>query len=100
MADITAQEIIMHIAKEADVKGYLAGVGGCDLAGGIVSYLAKNPDMITAFVNEGMMALPADLWGHGMLTFLTKAGHIGTPQEARIARTVQRMLRHTTQDGE
>lgn len=87
-------DTIKKIADVAEHIGRCAGVGGCETAGAIVSYLAKHPDQVADFMEYGPDFLidtaPADLWANGRLTFHRKLdGKVTTPQDLRIAKTVR-----------
>lgn len=49
----TPVRIVALIANIAATVGWQAGEPGCDIAGGIVSWLAANPDQIERFMTEG-----------------------------------------------
>lgn len=56
-APLTAASVIARIAEAARVVGWQAGEAGCDIAGGIVSFLANHPEEIDRFMtgDGGMM---------------------------------------------
>ena len=89
----TAHEIIDKIAKVAHANGMLAGVGGCDLAGWIVSCLAAKPELIERFMTEGpSLLVDGDIDpSKGCLTFHNTKGDITTPQELRMSYQVRDM---------
>lgn len=92
-ATLTARAVIERIAKVAEGIGFHAGVGGCETAGAIVSFLAANPDRIAVFLEDGFLdALempnghPRDMHLNGCLTWHRRDGRVVSPAEARAAR--------------
>ena len=51
--EATPQRLIAVLANIAQTVGWQAGEAGCDIAGGIVSWLAANPDQIETFLTHG-----------------------------------------------
>lgn len=87
---MSSEQTIKRIADVAEVVAMQAGVGACELAGAIVSYLSAHPEMTGDFMAHGIMALPADLWAEGRLTFHRRLdGKVTTPQQLRISKTVR-----------
>jgi hypothetical protein len=94
LSDESPRSMIERLAQVAEAVAFHAGVGGCEIAGAIVSYLAAHPESVDAFLEQGIMALPAELWANGRLTFHRQSdGAVTTPQELRIAKTVRAIVR-------
>lgn len=100
----SAQETIAKIAEIAEAVGWQAGVGGMEMAGMIVSVLARHPDLTERFMKEGMGAFldgdEADVRRlspeHGRLTFhRAKDGAVSTPEELHIAIEVDTLKRQS-----
>lgn len=74
----SARQIIAVIADIANIVGWQAGEAGADIAGGIVSWLAANPDQIDRFMVEGGdMFINGEIKGEaGALTWRTADGRI------------------------
>lgn len=51
--EATPQRLIAVLANIAQTVGWQAGEAGCDIAGGIVSWLAAHPDQIDTFLTHG-----------------------------------------------
>ncbi|NRA81628.1 MAG: hypothetical protein HRU18_25805 [Pseudoalteromonas sp.] len=90
-ARMDGREIIAYIAREAARFGAAAEVGGMEMAGAIVSHLAKNPENIEPFLNGGILELPADLWMHGNLTWHGGGGTVVNAETVRRAKQVKRL---------
>lgn len=87
---MSSESTIRRIADVAEAVAFQAGVGGVETAGAIISYLSAHPELTGEFMAEGIMALPADLWSQGRLTFHRKGdGKVVTPQDLRISQTVR-----------
>lgn len=87
-AEMSAQALIEYVAQVSASVGFQAGVGGCETAGAIMSYLAANPDKLGKFVEEGFVSLvddPRDYHLQGRLTWLGADGRIWSPEQARAA---------------
>jgi hypothetical protein len=84
----TAPEFIAHLTTVAKVVEAGAGVGGVEIAGGILSYLSAHPDRLPAFMAEGFDALPAEFWMHGALAWTSVKGELVSPAWARRAATI------------
>lgn len=100
----TPQEVIDHIARTANNVGRMAGVGGCDIAGLIVSVLSRHPEQTDEFMRTGS-TLPDDpahdfTWERGSLTVLGMNGAISTPDQLHRYREVQRLrVRNGIKEG-
>jgi hypothetical protein len=81
----TAPEFIAHLTAVAQAVEFGAGVGGVEIAGGILSYLSARPDQLAAFMAHGFDALPADFWMHGSLAWTSVKGELVSPAWARRA---------------
>jgi hypothetical protein len=66
------------------------GVGGIEVAGTIISYLAHNPDRTEHVLKHGIIDEP-DMWLNGRLTWHGQNGQIVTPEKARLMRIVRSM---------
>lgn len=84
-------ETIARIAEIAEALAWQAGVGGQETAGGFVSYLAKHPEHVEAFLARGVFELPDDWFRNGCLTWYAMNGKVVTPEEARHAVTIKKM---------
>lgn len=80
--------VIPNLAIEAHRIAFHAGVGGCETAGMIISFLAANPDRIDTFLEHGWLEAVGhrDPWADGCLTFYRRDGVIGTPNDLKVAR--------------
>lgn len=85
----TPEEVIQRIAQVANNIGIHAGVGGCETAGAMISFLAANPDRIPIFLRDGWIEALGDVrdpWSSGCLTFYRKLdGAVTTPEQLRAA---------------
>jgi hypothetical protein len=57
---VIAQRVIDCIAQMADALGAEAGVGGCESAGHLVSYLNRYPRDTEPCLQFGILELPMD----------------------------------------
>lgn len=85
-----AKAVILRIAQAAETIGWQAGVGGCETAGAIISYLSANPDRIDTFLHDGLLdALdtpggdPRDMHLNGRLTWHSMSGDVVSPEYMR-----------------
>ncbi len=82
-------DTIKHIAEVADAFAAAAGVGGCETAGAIISYLAAHPDLVDRFMDDGsglLMEIDARrIHLDGLLTWHRRDGSVISPAEARAA---------------
>lgn len=80
-----AKEVIDRIAEVAAAVGSQAAVGGSETAGLIVSVLARNPDQIDRFLQEGteLFIDGTMMPENGLLSWHAMNGTICTPQEMR-----------------
>ena len=83
--------VICMIANRAAAYASQAGVGGMETAGGLVSYLAANPNDIETFINGGIFELPDDWLLRGNLTYQAMNGKITHPETARFSRIIKAM---------
>jgi hypothetical protein len=93
---MTPEETIRRIAEVAHAVSWQAGVGGMEIAGQIVSVLARHPEQIDAFLEHGTgWVIDTDLFGaeHGCLTFYNTRGEITTPEKLHDAKVIRRILR-------
>lgn len=74
------QRVTRYIAKMADTIGYLAGTGGMETAGQIVSYIANHPDQAATLMQSGIVDLPNFVRG-GCLSWHGMNGKIVHPSE-------------------
>lgn len=76
--EATPQRLIAVLADIARTVGWQAGESGCDIAGGIVSWLAANPDQIDSFLTQGgeMMIDGTIKPEAGLLTWRAVSGEI------------------------
>ena len=92
--DAAYVEIIAKIGQIAENTGMLAGVGGSETAGMIISCLYERPELIQRFMEEGPSLLVDGeiLPEKGRLTFHRAFdGAVTTPEELRIARQARRV---------
>ena len=76
-----AFEVIAHIAKAADQFSFQAGVGSMETAGSIVSYLARHPEAVDAFMETGsIMDSPMSWHQEGLLSWHGMDGKIHHPK--------------------
>lgn len=90
---LSPAEVIQRIAEQSQVFAWQAGVGGMETAGSIVSFLAKHPDKIEAFLSgtESIMDWPMGWHEHGLLTWHGQNGKIYSPEWVRRQRTINHM---------
>lgn len=87
---------IAYVAKVSAALSFQAGVGGRETAGAIISYLAKHPDKLDAFMEEGWFGLgddPRDVLTGGMLSWHGMDGKVWTPEEALAAQQAKEAAR-------
>lgn len=88
---------VQKIATDSDRMAAMAGVGGVETAGSVISYLAANPKKIDLYMRDNISGLMDDAPGgprgfhaHGCLTWHRKDdGKVTTPQDLRISMTVR-----------
>lgn len=88
-----AQRIIANIADAANNIAFQAGVGGCETAGAIVSYLGAHPEKVETFFRDGWISALGDdhdPWADGCLTFQSINGEITTPEKLRASKAAKR----------
>ena len=88
-----AELVIQRIEQIAEAFSMQAGVGGCETAGHLISYLAENPRDIEPFLKFGMMELPLDWIERGLLSHYAQNGKIVRPHQVRQSRVIKRMER-------
>lgn len=93
-------QMVREIAVASDMMADMAGVGGVETAGAVISYIANHPEKIDLFMARGVAGLmddapggPRDLHAHGCLTWHRKDGKVTTPQDLRISLTVRDMVK-------
>ncbi len=93
---LAAIQLIREIAVASDTLANMAGIGGVETAGSVISYLAANPDKIDLFMQQGIPGLmddapggPRDLHARGCLTWHRKDGKVTAPQDLRISLIVR-----------
>lgn len=88
----TARSVIACIAQAAQQIGWQAGVGGMETAGSIVSYLARNPDKIAAFLaGDSVLDWPIGWHEQGCLSWHGTDGKIHEPETIRQRRIIKKM---------
>lgn len=87
--------LIKRIAEVAQGIGDAAGVGASELAGQIVSCLAKKPEIIERFMLDGAeMIISGEIaTENGVLTFHRQDGKVTTPDALRVSRQVKSLER-------
>lgn len=82
---------IEQLCDRSDTFAALAGVGGVETAGHLISYLAEHPKDLEPFLVGGFMELP-DRWiEHGELTFHGIDGKVRHARDARYSRIIDRL---------
>jgi len=95
---MTPEQTIRRIAEVANAVAFQAGVGGMEIAGQIVSILARHPERVETFLRDGW-EVEDDFIAHaenGCLTFFNQAGKVITPAELYDARQIQNIKRRIT----
>ena len=87
---MSANDTIRQIADMAEAIAWQAGVGGMEMAGTIISYLAQNPERTEHVLAHGIIDEP-DMWLNGRLTWFGMNDQIVTPEKARLMRVVKAM---------
>lgn len=92
---MTPEQVILHIAKVAEAIGWQANIGASETAGMIVSCLAKRPELVQRFLEEGSGLVVEGEIGpeKGCLTFHRKDGKLTTSETLRISRAVKNLER-------
>lgn len=85
--------VIKSIARAAEAIAWQAGVGGMEMAGSIVSYLDRHPDLIEDFLSgkTSIIDWPFGWHAHGNLTWHGMDGKIHHPEEARRHSIIKKM---------
>ena len=86
-----AELVIERIAEIADAFAHMAGVGGCETAGHLISYLTEKPRDIEPLLRFGILELPDDWIERGSLTWHGKNGKVVSPKYARRARIIGKL---------
>lgn len=86
-----AELVIQRIEKIAEAFAMQAGVGGCETAGHLISYLAENPRDIEPLLKFGMMELPDDWIERGQLSHYAQNGKIVRPHQVRQSRVINKL---------
>ena len=95
MNETTQEDVIKYIATVADNISFSSGTGGCEMAGLIISVLAKHPDMIGPFFDDNHNPIIDDdrfCHQHGCLTFYNTKNEIITPETLKISKTTKRII--------
>lgn len=95
---------VRELALASDTFAGMAGVGGVETAGGLISYLAANPEKIDLFMRHGIHGLmdaapggPRDFHAKGCLTWHRMGdGKVTTPQDLRIGLIVRDLAKPTS----
>lgn len=89
MANENSFRVIARIAQVSRMIGMQAGVGGMETAGSIVSYLARHPDQIDAFVEGDVSPVdwPSRWLVDGCLSWHAKNGDVVFPHSIRFDTT-------------
>jgi len=87
-----AVSVIARIAEVSAAVAWQAGVGGMETAGSIISYLAKHPEHIDAFMAGGsVLDWPIGWHEHGELSWHGADGKIYQPEDVRRHRLIKQM---------
>ncbi|GAM06311.1 hypothetical protein [Novosphingobium sp. MBES04] len=82
-------EFIELLAQRSDAFASMAGVGGMETAGHLISYLDENPKDLEPWLNGGFSELPDNWIERGSLTHHALNGKIVHPRQARHARIIK-----------
>jgi len=82
---------IKKLAKSCNTFGHMAGVGGAETAGHLISYFVEHPNDLEPFLVGGFMELPDDWMLRGCLTYHAQNGKLTEPQAARFSRIINKM---------
>jgi hypothetical protein len=95
VVETTAEALIEQIASVARAVGGQAGVGASEVAGQIVSRLAKDPHLIPRFMADGssMMLDGEFLQERGCLTYMAANEKVYTPEFLAAHKQVQEIKR-------
>lgn len=92
--EITASEFLAKVAYIAEVVGWQAGVGAMETAGSLISYLARFPEKLPAFMADDFSVisdLPSDWLTQGCLTWHARNGSVVKPEFVRRAKVIKDM---------
>ena len=86
-------DVIVRIAAASQVIAMQANVGGMETAGSIISFLARNPDLIDDFLNGKSSPVDWPIGWHeqGCLTWHGQNGKIYSPADVRRHRLIKQM---------
>ena len=76
---LDALTFLERVAAMSEAVAWQAGVGGCETAGAIISYLSAHPDKLGAFMERSFCDLvedPVNLHREGRLSWLGSDGKI------------------------
>jgi hypothetical protein len=92
----TAEQLIEQIASVAKAVGWQANVGASEIAGQIVSRLAREPSLIARFMLEGsgMMIDGEFAQERGSLTYMAANGNVYSPEFLAAHIQVQKIKRN------
>lgn len=88
LADWHPARFIELVARCSEALAWQAGVGGCETAGALISYLANHPKDIEPFINGGFTELPLlEMHKLGQLSWHANNGTIQHPprKEAQLS---------------
>lgn len=88
-----AETVIQRLANIAEAVSLQAGVGGCETAGHLISYLADHPRDIEPLLKFGVFELPDDWIHRGSLSYHLSSGRVVRPEHARRARAIKKLER-------
>ncbi|WP_375194692.1 hypothetical protein [Sphingobium sp.] len=92
-------EFISLLAERADQFAAMAGVGGMETAGHLISYLDENPRDLEPWMNGGFMELPDNWIERGSLTHHAMNGKIVPPRTVRQARVIKSLKDKSGEGG-
>ena len=84
-------EFIQLLAERSDKFATMAGVGGMETAGHLISYLDENPRDLEPWLNGGFSELPGNWIERGSLTHHALNGKIVSPRQGRHSRIIKAM---------
>lgn len=92
----SAEDFLAKVATLADDFGWQAGVGGMETAGALISYLARFPEKLPAFMADNFDLIgdfPPDWCVQGCLTWHARDGKVMRPEFVRRAKIIKDMER-------
>lgn len=96
--EVTARAFLDKVVSIARAIGWQAGVGEMETAGSLISYLARFPEKLPAFMADDFSIisdLPTDWLTQGCLTWHRKDGKIVSPEHARQHAIIRKLERPT-----